>query len=46
VPQVVISRKKTGMDEQGAFPEASGEKEDILAVKEGMGNLGCVQRIF
>ena len=32
------------MDEQGAFPEAPGEKENLPPVEEGMGNLERVQR--
>ena len=36
--------RKTGMNEQGTFSEAPGEKESLPSVEEGMGNMGRVQR--
>lgn len=36
--------KKTNMDVQGALPEVLGEKEDLLPVEEGTGNMVRVQR--
>jgi len=32
------------MDEQGVFPEASGEEENLPPVEEGMDNSERVQR--
>jgi len=40
-----LAGKKTGVDRQGAFPEAPGEKENPPPVEEGMSNWGSVQRI-
>ncbi len=45
MPQDELVGKKTGMDEQGAFPEAPGEKENLPPVEEETGNLGIIQRI-
>lgn len=44
VPQDEPMGKMTGMDEQGAFPEAPGEKENLIPLEEGIGNSGRVQR--
>ena len=35
--------KKTSVDEKGIFPEAPGEKENLLPVEEGTGRSGRVQ---
>ena len=39
-----LAGKKTGVDGQGAFPEAPGEKENLPPVEEGVGNYRRVQR--
>ena len=44
VPQDELVGKKTNVDEQGAFPEAPGEKENLLSMEEGKGNSSRVQR--
>jgi len=44
LPQSDLVRKKTSVDEPGAFPEAPGEKENLSPVEEGTGNLRRVQR--
>ena len=44
MPQDELVGKKTGMDEQGAFPEAPVEKENLPSVEVGMGNSKRVQR--
>ena len=36
--------KKTGMSEQGAFPEALGDKKNLPSGEEEMGNSGRVQK--
>jgi len=38
------AEKKTSVDEQGACPEAPGEKEILSPVEEGTGNLRRVER--
>ena len=45
VPQDELAGKKISVDEQGAFPEAPWEKENLTPVEEGKGNLRRVQRI-
>ena len=44
MPQDELTGKKTSMDEQGAFPEAPGEKENLLSMEEGKDNSSRVQR--
>jgi len=39
-----LARKKTGVDEQGGFPEAPAEKEDLSLVEEMKGNSRGAQR--
>mgnify|MGYP001861076379 CR=1 FL=1 len=40
MPQDEPEGKKTGVDEQGAFPETPGEQENLFPVEEGEGQLG------
>ena len=42
MPQDELAGKRTDMDEQGAFPETPGEKENLPSVEEGMDNSGRV----
>ena len=44
VPQDELVGKKAGVDEQRAFPEASGEKENLLPMEERTDNLVRIQR--
>jgi len=44
VLQEELSGKKMVRGEQGAFPEAPGEKENLPPAEEGMDNLGRIQR--
>ena len=44
MPQDELVGKKAGVDEQRAFPEASGEKENLLPMEERTDNLVRIQR--
>lgn len=46
MPQYEPAGKKTDMDEQGAFPKAPRERENLPPVEEGAVNLGRIKKLL